>query len=318
MDHIAILKDAARTTLRHRALWVLGPLWFLVGGGISTGYVGTPGNFGSNWRYNGRSPHLPRFDPDQFLAALVVLCGLGLILLVVSQIIRYVLQAGIYRSLYRLHTEGAEPTIAAGFREGWHRRTWRLVAQNWLVAVPFIIVALVLLALAAAPLLLNLTESKGLNVLGIVMAIGLFMGWLGFLLVVGMILSVLQQFWWRLAVIADQTTFTAMRNGWRLVRQNLGDIGIMWLLLVGINILVMVVSFPVILVLGGVTAAVAGGPGYLIYSLTHSLILSLFWAVPVSILFLVVPLLFLGGLYLIFQTEVWNRVFIEIYQRSFV
>ena len=150
MDHIGILKHALETTLRHRALWILGLLWALVGGGSGgfSGNFGNIGNFGnrSSYRFHGHdfSSLAANFNPAVLLGFLALFCGLLLLLAVIAAIARYVLQAGIYRSLDQLHQAGTEPTVRGAWREGWHRRTWRLFFQNLIVSIPLVIGAILL------------------------------------------------------------------------------------------------------------------------------------------------------------------------------
>ncbi|MCS7040718.1 MAG: hypothetical protein NZP34_14020 [Caldilineales bacterium] len=305
MDHIAILKHAAQTTLRHRALWVLGFLWALVSG--SGGFSGNFGNIGTTG-FGEPMTWSPELTP-WLLTALVVFLVLFCVLVPIAVVLSYVLWAGIGRVLDAWYTRQIPPTVGAGFREGWHRRTWRLFLLNLVVYVPVTLVFLATLLVAASPLLLLLVEEDVATVIGVVMAIGLLIPTVLVWVVVFAVLAVLAQFWWRAVVLDDQPISTALRYGWELVRGRLRDVAIMWLLMFGVNLLLSMVLFVVFGLAAGLALVVAGGPAWLLSRLTDSLVPALLWGVPVGFVVLMLPTLFVTGLYLVFQTAVWNQVY---------
>ena len=317
MDHVGILKNAFHTTIRYRALWVLGMLWALAGGG------GAGFNFpssGSGYRYDGSDvPGGPFGAPHVNIALILSLvalaCGLFLILIVVAPVVRYTLQAGVYRSLHAVASEGVTPTVRKGFREGWHRRTWRLFLQDLLVGIPLALVALLALALALSPLLLLMADSGAAKAIGIATTVGLVLFWVLLLIVIATVVGVLSQLWWRAAAVGDEDSVGGIRTGWRLARHNLGDVAIMWLLMLGAGLLWGLLMIPAVLILVVVTGLLAAGPGFLIYQATDSLIPALLWGVPVGLVLFVLPLVFLGGIYLVFQASVWNQVYEQLVGR---
>jgi len=76
-----------------------------------------------------------------------------------------------------------------------------------------------------------------------------------------------------------------------------------------IGILFALAMIPVLLLVGLITAIVAGGPGYIIYQATESIGWALAWGIPVGLIVFVIPLAFVGGLYLIFHSSVWNQMY---------
>lgn len=322
MDHIVIIKKAAHITFRYRALWILGFLWALVGGGGGGGgSASTRGsaNFGSgsnNWHFDkGTLPDIFA-NPAAIIGWIILLCGFLFILALVAAIGRYVLQAGIYRSLHKLDQEGESPSVREAFVQGWHRRTWRLFLQNLVISIPTVLALLLLLALAASPLLLLLANNDAAKGIGIISAVVLIIGWIMVAVVVTAAIGILKQFWWRAAVVGDQDTFSAIYSSWRLVRANLGDVIIMWLLMLGIGILFGLVAIPLMLVLFALAGAIAGLPAYMLYQATESIIPALIWAIPTALIIVVIPMAFIKGLYLVFQASVWNQTYDQLVERT--
>jgi len=326
MDHIGIVKNALQTTFRYRALWILGFLWALTGGGMSGGGSGNASsNAGSNSGYKWDTTDLEKLgiDPALFatfsaaiLSWIIMLCCCLFIVAILITIVRYVIQAGVYRSLAQLEYQDVAPTVRGAFREGWHRRTWRMFIQNLLVFIAAFMVLVLMALVVVVPIFFLSDGGDIVNALGIGFTILFGLCWILLLIAVIIVIAVLSEFWWRAAVIGDQDTITAMRTGWRLVRHNATDVLIMWLLMLGIGILFALAMIPVLLLVGLITAVIAGGPGYIIYQATESIGWALAWGIPVGLLVFMIPLAFVGGLYLIFQSSVWNQMYNALVERT--
>jgi hypothetical protein len=315
MDQIAIVEQAVRNTMRHRALWVLGFLWALVGG-CGGGVYGPTFQVDGDWVSDyADAPHL--FGEPVSVGSIVGLILLSCLaltaLIVVTTVAKYVLHAGIFRSLYQLHTEGAAPSVRSAWREGWHRRTWRLFFQNLVVDVPFVFLIFAGLVAAVVPVLVvtGVMAGKELLPLGIVAMLGMLFAYVLVIIAVGTVLTVLKQFWWREAVIGDYQFLTAIREGWNLVRANVGDIAVMWLVMLGANIIWGAVVFMVLLLAGLLTLGVVVLPGVAIFQ-ASGLWLALGYGIPAGFITFFVPITFAGGLYLVFSADVWNQVYEQL------
>jgi hypothetical protein len=305
MDYIGILKQAAQTTWRHRSLWVLGFLWALVSGG--TGFGSNFGNLGASW--SGDLPMgAPEFTP-WVVAALLLFLALLCVLIPVSIVLGYVLWAGIYRVLDAWYTRQVAPTVGAGFREGWHRRTWRLFLLTMVVYVPLILVFLITLLFAASPLLLLLTEARAAMFLGVFMALAFLIPTILLWVAVFIVVGVLAQFWSRAVVLEDYAVPAALRHGWELVRRRLREVAIMWLLMVGVGLFLGTVMFIISILAGGLAFVIAGGPAWLLSRWTGSALPALLWGIPVGLTVFLLPTWFAAGLLLIFDAAVWNQVY---------
>ncbi len=305
MDYSGILKHAAQTTWRHRSLWLLGFLWALVSGG--TGFGSNFGNMGATW--SGDLPMgAPEFTP-WMAVALLFLLALLCVLIPVSVVLSYVLWAGIYRVLDAWYTRQVAPTVGAGFREGWHRRTWHLFLLMVVVYVPLGLAFLLTLLLAASPLLLLLTEARAAVFLGVLMAAALLIPTLLLWVAVFTVISVLVQFWSRAVVLDEYPVPAALRYGWNLVRRRLREVAIMWLLMVGVELFLGMVMFIIFILAGGLALVIAGGPAWLLAQWTESALPALLWGIPVGLVIFLLPTLFASGLFLIFQAAVWNQVY---------
>lgn len=323
MDHIGILERALQTTARHRALWVLGFLWALVGGcGGTSAPNGSGGGENISWKADNGTLSLEdlhlfgrTLQLADILAIVLAVLAAVVILAIISMVIKYALQAGILRSLDRLHGAGAVPSVRRAWHEGWNRRTWRLWLQNLIVDLPLAIIVITTLVIVAAPAILLLFGPKEFVPLVVVMVVGLFILWLVAVIAIAAIVGVLKQLWWRAAVVGDHGFLPAIRVGWRLARRNASDVAIMWLLMVGAGI----AWFAVVLILIALFAVLTGGvavlPAYLMFQSGRE-VLAVVYGLGAGFLTFVVPLIFAGGLYLIFEASVWAQVYQELVART--
>ncbi len=319
MDHIGILKQALHTTVRNPALWILGFIWALVGGG--GGYYGIPSNAENSVNYQLDSNEFmgfsePFINPVGILSVIVLLCCVMFFIIALLMVVNYVLRAGVARVIHAHDTDNEKPTVRRGFSEGWNRRTWRLFFQDLIIWFPFALIAMLTLLLVASPLLLLAADNDFATAIAIIGTVGLFIGWLAVVIISATLLGVLSHFWWRAAAIGDQTTGVAIRSAWRLVRNNFGDVAIMWLLMMGIGILLAMLMIPIVLVILLLASVVAVAPAMLIFTATESLLGAFLWGIPVGILLIIVPISFVSGLIIIFRTAVWNQVYDQLVERS--
>ncbi len=313
MNHMALIKRAFEITRRYRVLWLFGILVALTSGGGGNGGGGGGGGGGRDGANNLPSiPGLTNFDPGAYVGVIVLCCCLLLIVAIAAVIIQYVARAALYRMVDRIETTGAAPTWREGFRLGWSNRAFRLWLLELIVTIAFLAAALVILAVAASPLLLLLTGSEPLKAVGIALAVALLLLAILALIVSIVILTLLGQFWAREIVLADRGIGEALASGYTLVRGHLRDTGVMWLLMAGIGIGFAIVTIPLVVVLVLVGVALGGGLGYAVYAATNSVAWAVAAGLPVGLLIVVPIFVFVGGLYEVFTSSAWTLTYREI------
>jgi hypothetical protein len=214
---------------------------------------------------------------------------------------------------------GQKHRVRQGFRMGWSRSAFRLFLIDLLIGLPLAVAFILLFLLAAAPLLLWATESTAAGALGT--AITIVLGLLVILLAIGVavILSVLMPFFRRVCVLEGLGVTEAIRQGYAIVRRNLKDVVVMWLITVGLRIGWVIVMIPVVLLLlvvsgavGGLLALLAGGLTGLAFEGPMPWIVAAVVGIPVFILVMVAPLSFLGGLFEVFISSTWTLTYREL------
>ena len=314
MNHTKVLKRAWHIVGRYRALWVFGFILALTTGGRGS----SSGRVANNWgQYS--TDRIPPEVVSTLIAIGIGLACLTVILIIAAAIARYVAATALIRMVDDHEETGQKRSVRQGFRMGWSRSAFRLFLIDLLIGLPLAVAFMLLFLLAAAPLLLWATESTAAGALGTATTIGLGLLVVLLAIVVAVILSVLKPFFRRACVLEELGVTAAIRQGYAVVRHNLKDVGLMWLITVGLRIgwaiLMIPVAFLLLVVsgaLGGLLALLAGGLTGLAFEGAAPWIVGGVVGIPIFILVLVAPLSFLGGLFEVFLSSTWTLTYREL------
>ena len=310
MHYTDLIRRAWQITWRYKVLWIFGILLALASGGGGSG--GGGGSSGSGGGAVPPVPGLQHLDPGAIFAFSALCCCLLLILVIALTILRYVARTALYRGVDQIEATGAAPTWREGFRLGWSNRAFRLWLLDLVVWIPFVVIALVLLAMGATPLLLLIIDNPVARGLGIAGTIGLELLIAGLLFVAVLVLLALGQFWSREIAIADRSLGESVTSGYRLVRGRLKDVSVMWLLMAAIGLGFGLVMLPIFFVVIMLALAVGGGLGYALFRLTDSVLWAAFVGLPPFLLIMLVPLMLIQGVYLVFESSTWTLTYREV------
>ncbi len=315
MDHIKVLKRAFEITWRYRVLWVFGVILALTTGGGGGGGGGGNGRF--QYKFGGEE--LSGFPMNTLIAIGVGLACVIVILIIASVVARYVAETALLRMVDDHEETGEQRSVRQGFRLGWSRTALRLFLINLLIGLPTAVVFILLFLLAAAPLLLWITENKVAGAIGTVATIGLVFLAILLAIVVGTVLSLLMHFFRRACALEELGVIESIQQGYAVVRRHLKDVAIMWLIMVGLGLGWVLVMIPVAIlllvvaaILGGLPALLVGGLASLVFEGPVPWILAGAVGIPIFILVVAVPGLFLAGLKEVFKSSTWTLTYREL------
>ena len=353
MDHTKILKRAWHILWSYRVLWIFGIILALT----ATGGVGTSGTSLSVGSGDFQDGQLRDFSPDRFRRDLadafddfdkeleesiedfedffgdgirsstvdtIIAIGIGLLiffflLFIVGRVARYVAEVALIRMVDNYEETGERLTFLEGFRLGWSPTAWRLFLIDLVINLPALIVFGLLFVLAFVPLFLWGTGVTSIGVVGTVAAIGFFFVWVLAVIVANTILNLLKLFFRRASAIEKLGVIDSIRRGYQVVREHLKDVGLMWLIMFGINIAWTFVMIPVFL-LAGLLALLVGGMAFFIFAGLGSLlaggaapwVIAGVLAIPIFLLIFMVPVGFVGGLRETFVSSTWTLSYREV------
>jgi hypothetical protein len=296
VKHSEILRRAWEITRRHRALWVFGFLLALFSGGGGAGS-------GQGAQYTmGGGRHV---DP----ALLLMIAGAVLLFVVFMILLSIVLtytSRGALIGMVREVEETTETSARSGWRIGWSRFL-RLFAIDLVIGVPAVITAIVLLALGLSPLLLLIAEQRALTIVAIVLTVMLMLLLIGLLIVMGVGLTVLGQLAHRQCVLEGKGVGDSIQDAYRMGRQNLKDVGVVWLLLLAVDIGVGIVLAPIAVVVFGAAAV----SGFFTYLATDGVAPTLVVSIP-AMLLAVLIMTALGAIHQVFRSAAWTLAYREL------
>jgi len=296
MDYRSILRRAWQITWRYKALWLFGFLFALFSGGGG-------GDGGRGMQYRFASGDWP---PDgRWIGVMIAVGVLALMLGIVGIVLRYVSRGAMVEMVKDVEEKEAM-SAQDGFRIGL-RHFWRLLGIDLLIGIPVFFAVMVLLAIAASPLLLLLAESEGLTVLAVVMTVGLMLLAIPLIILIGLAVSVWVELAVRECMLQGKGVVESMRNAYRLGRANLGKVAGMWLRLVGIGLLFGLGMLAASAIVFGIAAA----PAAAVYAATGEALpttaIAFLFAAPGMLLLALVR-----GVYEVFQSAVWTLFYREM------
>jgi hypothetical protein len=268
--------------------------------------------------------HLEAVDvrPGTVRAAIAVGIGLACaaaLLFVASRIAHYVAETALIQMASEYSETGKRHRMWDGFRIGWSRSAWRLFLIDLAIHVPLAAVLTLLFGVALAPLLLWTVGSTAAGVIGTLFTLALVSLVVLMGVATGAILSLPRRFFRRACALEGLSAGKAIRQGYTVLKDNLLDIGLTWLITVGVRIGLAVLMVPVVLVLvtvsatlGGMLALAVGGLAGLAFEGVTSWILGVVTFIPAFFLVLAAPLAFVDGLREVYLSSTWTLTYRQL------
>lgn len=323
MDYSYIIRRAFEITWNYRALWVFGVLLALTTGAISRGSGSAPGTWGIPTPPDMRiPPQVPSFPIEiinaLILAGLVLIC-LFFILGIVAAVVRYISETAAIRMVDRYETNGEKLFISDGFRLGWSIRALRFFLIDLLFGLLLTVIFLVMMSVAAAPLLLWLVDSDPARVFGTVTAVGLFLLVILIFVIIGIAYSLFSQFFRRAAIMENLGVFESMRRGFDLVVKRLGSVILVGVILYVITLIWGILMIPIVIgvllaagILGALPGLLAGWIATFFTEGPAIYVVGVFFGLPAFLLALLAPLLGLNGLFEVFRLSAWTIAYRQV------
>jgi hypothetical protein len=262
---------------------------------------------------------IPSSTINTWIAIGVGILCLFLILFIVGRVLRYVSEVAMIRMVDDYEERGETLSVRQGFRLGWSRSAWRLFLINLVIDLPVTVLFLLLLVLIALPLLFWGADSVAVGVIGTIASIGFFFLLILLAIVTGTAIRLLKKFMRRACVLEDIGIIPAIVRGWQQVRENLKEVGLMWLILFGVNLIWPIVMIPIGILLfivagifGGAAALAAAGLGGLFLEGLQVWLVAGLVGFPIFLLLFLFPLSFFNGLFNTYTSSTWTLTYREL------
>ncbi|MHB1354936.1 MAG: hypothetical protein ACYCZF_03050 [Anaerolineae bacterium] len=342
MQYGKILKRALQVTWHNRILWLFGIVVALFGVGVTR----ARGLGGLNLRLNGLElPSWLRFFPQNpppsistspavyysatqnplyaalpglVFATSLVLSLLAIVVFVVGLVARYTSLGALIGMVDDIEQRDRS-TLKVGFTAGW--RSWlRLVAIDLIIAlsyfVLFFVIALIVflgIIIGVLPWRMLYHPSMGQNasafggIWGIFVALGLGVMLVIVLLASAGLTTLVRELAYREVVLENKNVFSALDQAIREVGRKLGQLGVVWLLLFGMDLAFGLVTLP-LTIIGGIAVT---APFDMITRPAHPTLAGFLLAIPLLLVIALVGL-FLNGVFVTFRSTVWTLAYREV------
>lgn len=323
MNHTNILKRAFNITVNYRALWIFGMLLALTAGGSSGGAGNSGSRYTANNPGNGNPPFgpFPQITPDVTNTIIGVAVGVAcliLVLIIVGIVLHYVAENAAIRMVDRHENDGSMLTVREGFGLGWSRSAWTMFLVDLLPRLGLLVVFLLALGLSALPLLVWLTQSVPLRILGSIIAAGLILLLIFATIIASLALSLVLLFARRASALEGLGVRASLRRGYELVRGHLGDSILLGVMMFGIGLLWGVLMIPVGIALllaaalvGGLPALLIGGIVGLFTQGATPWIVAAVIGIPIALVAVLIPGSLISGWHQIFSVNAWTLAYRE-------
>jgi hypothetical protein len=221
---------------------------------------------------------------------------------------------------------GRRLTVWDGLRRGFSFRAGRLFLLDLAVNLLGVVAFIVVFGLAVAPVLLAIGRPEailvtaGLGAFALLVLAGYL--WLPASAVLSLVLQPVR----RACVLDEAGLLASIRQGALLTKHHLKDVSLIWLIWMGIRLLwlpvgalVLILLAPVLLftilagtAAGGVTAALVGVIAVLFVEGATPWIMGVVAGLPVFIVVMISPMLFLGGLVEIYKSCLWTLAYRDL------
>ena len=353
MDPVKILKRAWYILWSYRVLWVFGLILALAAGGAGSS---GGGNNGVQWQEDSQSYQppsygsvqeffddfnrqmeklftqgIPEFDiSGEALTTFLWIVGIFVVFMflvgIVVTIAYYVSETAVIRMVDEYENSGNKMTVRQGFRAGWSNTAWRLFLINLIVSLPAIILLILLLAAGLGIYFAVTNGNANFAALSVVTMIGFVFLMIFVVVILSIVLHLLRNFFWRVCVLEGASVSESLQRGFALVRENWKNVGLMWLVMIGlgivwaiVSIIAVIVTIPVVIVTGIIATIVSAVPFLLLVG-AFSLFLSgpLPWIagglfmLPLFFVLAFSPWLLLGSWQAVYTSTVWTLTYREI------
>jgi hypothetical protein len=337
MDYGKVLKRAWEILWQYRVLWVFGVIVALAaaGGGGTNFYTfdGGGGGRGTPLGPEGwtRSWELTQLAPQAaqvwaavaggILAIVLGLACLFVIFVVVKTIFLYISETALIRMVNDFEETGEKRGVRQGFRLGWSRTALRLFVLDLLSKLPGILILFLffLLGVAVVGLMIVARDAVVLQGIGIVAAIGLVFLVILLAIVIALVVSLVRPLIFRRCAVEGVGVIDSLKEGFAFIRRHITDVVLTWLIMIGLQIGWALALIPVVLFLLFVGVILGGGLGVLVGGLASLAvkgaapwILGTLVGLPIFIVALGAPLIFLNGLAEVFKSSVWTLAYREL------
>jgi hypothetical protein len=248
------------------------------------------------------------------------------ILLLLGILARYITETALIRMVDESEGSGKRLNVWGGLRRGFSRRAGRLFLLDLMIILVAAVVTTVVFGLAVAPVLLAIGKHDAILITAGVGTVGLLIVAFFVWLAASAVLSVVLQPIRRACALEEQSLPASIRQGAVLTKHHLKEVLPLWLVWISIRLIWVPLIVPVVILfvpflmltiplgvaLGGFPAALVAGFTALIMDGATPWIMGLMAGLPIFIVVMISPILFVNGLVEIYLSSIWTLAYRDL------
>jgi hypothetical protein len=247
-------------------------------------------------------------------------------LLLLGILARYITETALMRMVDETEASRKRLSLWGGLRRGFSRRAGRLFLLDLVIGLVAAVVTTVVFGLAVAPVMLAIGRHDAILITAGVGTLGLLVLAFFVWLVVSIMLSVVLQPIRRAIALEEQSLPASIRQGYLVTRHHLNDILPLWLVWISIRLIWVPLTVPIVFLfvplllltiplgvaLGGFPAAMVTGFTALFMDGITPWILGAMAGLPIFIVVMFSPILFVNGLIEIYLSSIWTLAYRDL------
>jgi hypothetical protein len=261
------------------------------------------------------------------VSAIITFFVVMVILGILTAILRYVAETSSIRMVDEYEHSGVKVGFRQAWKYGWSHAAWRVFLANFIIHLPVLVLFVVLALVGWWIFSAFMGGVESIIISSLIAGSGLAFLLIFITVIVMVVLSVVRDFAWRMIVLEGAGVLEALRSATALIRRQWKNVGLMWLVMIGLKlawgIAFIILIFPLLIVsiftaVGGVAVAIVpslltagvasllSAPDYWPWIFAAIIGLPFFFVVAFS------PILLVGGWSQIYQTSVWTLTYREL------
>jgi hypothetical protein len=263
-------------------------------------------------------PSLSMPERSRLLNIALIMIGVLFVLLVVTLVLRYTAEAALITMVNDQQYQDEKHSVRQGWSLGFSTAALKLFLIDLVVFMLLLMLTPLLFLPALLPVLIMISASPFAITFGLVLMISLSLLSLAALIVMWVAGLITLRLAHRACCLDGLGVLASIWRGFRLMRAQLGGVGLTWLVLFGLDLVYPILAVPVGIMLAAVGLAVVGLLALILGALlalvlakTTAWTIALIVGVVLLVLAVAVPMTLLGGLREIFKSSAWTLTFKE-------
>lgn len=253
----------------------------------------------------------------------VIIFAVSIVFGLLLALVRYPSETAVIRMADEEEKGGTRRRFKEAWKLGWNRRAWRMFLIDLLIGTPAFAVFALGAGLTVWMVLTFRDDLAALVTPGMVIGFVFFVLFIFAFALFMALVSLLRNYVVRYNALEDTGVWESFRRGWKLFKANFWRTVLMGLVLIGVSIafgfavmiaaVILIPAYALLALPGAIAAAIPGGIAYGITAIFSPGVLP--WiigalaAVPMFFLVVFLPLSFLGGMFAVYNANVWTLTF---------